>query len=139
MQCLKATEIKEEEIEPFLQAKNKKEVEKFLKKAQAKWEKTGLFSLFLPFSVPIAQNKTIMKNVIKQLPSTGLIPQLIREDNTIYIVDVLDFTKGKISSEDKQLEALISQNFEKSSRLFNSWVSAQKKHIKVKIKPLDQI
>ncbi|MCZ0932385.1 MAG: SurA N-terminal domain-containing protein [Oligoflexia bacterium] len=136
---LKAEEIAEEKLEPFVQEKNKKEIEKFLKKAQVKWEQTGLFSLLLPLRVSIAHNETIMTAVLNQLPSKGLIPKLIRDDNKVHVVEVLSFSKEKnISPEDKQLADLISQNFEKSSRLFNSWMSTQRKHIKVEINP-DQI
>ena len=135
---LKAEEVAEDKLEPFVQEKNKKEIERFLKTAQVKWEKTGLFSLLLPLGVSIAHSETVIEAVIHQLPSTGLIPQLIRDENKIYIVEVLSFSKENISSEDKQLEAIISQKFEKSNRLFSSWISAKRKYIKVEIKP-DQI
>ena len=135
---LKAEEIEKETLEPFVQEKNKKELEKLLKKAQVKWEKTGLFSLLLPLKVSIAHNERIMTAVLEQLPSKGLIPKLIRDENKIYIVEVLAFSKESSSPEDKQLSALISQNFEKASRLFDSWVSTQREHINVEINP-DQL
>ena len=132
---LQAEEVEEEKLEPFVKSKNKKEVEKFLKTAQAQWEKTGLFSLFLPLGVPIARNESIMKAIISHAPSTGLVPQFIRDNNIIYIVDILSFTEGKINPEEKKMmEALMGQNFDKLNRLFNSWLSAQREHIKVKIK-----
>ena len=132
---LKAEEISEEKLETFVQEKNKKEIESFLKTVQVKWEKTGLFSLLLPLRVPIAHNEAIISAVINHIPATGLIPQLIRDENTIYVVEVLSFSKEKITAEDKQLSALIHQDSEKANRLFSSWISEKRKHIKVEIKP----
>ena len=132
---LNSTEINEEELEPFVKSKNKPEIEKFLKKAQVKWEKTGSFSLFLPLGVSIAQNELIMDKLINQLPNTGLIPELIREGNKIFLVEVLSFVEGKPNPEEKRLEALFSQNFEKSIRLFDSWLELKREQIKVQINP----
>ena len=130
---LNATEVKEEELEPFVKSKNKSEIEKFLKKAQVKWEKTGSFSLFTPLGVSIAQNELVMNKLIKQIPKTGLIPEFIRDENKIYLVDVLSFVEGKIDPEEKRLEALFSQNFDKSLRLFSDWLNFKREQIKVTI------
>ena len=132
---LKAGEIAEEELEPFVKSKNKKEINNFLKKSQVSWEKTGSFSLLLPLGVSIAHSTTIMDSIIHQLPDTGLISKLIRDDNKVYVIDILSFSKEKVSSEDKELESLISQNFDKSNRLFSSWLNLQKEHVEIEIKP----
>ena len=130
---MKAGEIEEEKLEPFVEEKNKKEITKFLKKANTKWEKTGEFSLLLPMGVSIAYSPVLIEAVISQLPSKGVIPKLIREDNKVYVVEILSFTKKNISAEEKQLSALMSQNFDKSNRLFDSWISTKKEHIKIEV------
>ena len=130
---LNATEVKEEELEPFVKSKNKPEIEKFLKTIQAKWEKTDAFSLFMPLGVPIAQNEIIMNKLISQLPKKGLIPELIRDDKKIFLVEVLSFVEEDTKPEKKHLEALFSQNFEKSLRLFDSWLILKREQIKVQI------
>ena len=130
---LQAEEVEEEKLEPFVKSKNKKEIEKSLKKAQIKWEKTGVFSLFFPLGVSIARNETVMKAIINHVPSTGLVPQFIRDNNIIYVVDILSFTEGKINPEEKKIMSVLrSQNFDKLNRLFNSWLSFQREHIKFK-------
>ena len=135
---LKAEEVEEEKLEPFIKEKNKKEIERFLKTNQAQWKKTGLFSLLLPIGDSIAHSETAMSAVIDQLPATGFISKLIRDDNTIYVVEVLSFSKESPRPEDKQLSAITSQNFEKASRLFDSWLSVQRDRIKIETEP-DQI
>ena len=135
---MNAGKIEEEKLEPFIKEKNKREINNFLKKAQVKWEKTGVFSLLLPMGVSVAHNEILMSAVIEQLPSKGLIPKLIREENKVYVVEVLSFSKENISKEDKQLSDLMSQNFDKYNRLFKSWLSTKREHIKVEINS-DQI
>ena len=130
---LKAGEMEEQNLEPFVQNQNLKKVNSFLKKHNASWKKTGVFSLFSPFSQPIVQNQNIMSALIKHLPSTGLIPQLIRQSNKIYLIHVLSFEKGKIKAQERQIEKPISRNFDKSLRLLDSWVQVQRGKTKVKI------
>ena len=132
---MKAGELEEEQLEPFIKEKNKKGIERFFRKNQVKWETTDVFSVLLPMGVSIAHNETVMDAVIERLPSKGLIPKLIRDENKVYIVEVLSFSKQNISTEDKQLSALISQNFDKSSRLFESWLSTKKEQVKIEINP----
>ncbi|MCY4321624.1 MAG: SurA N-terminal domain-containing protein, partial [Bdellovibrionaceae bacterium] len=132
---LNAGKVAEEELEPFVKSQNKKEINNFLKQAQVSWKKTGLFSILLPLGVSIAQSESFMDAIINQLPKTGLISKLIRDDNKVYVIEILSFSKDKLSSADKKLESLISQNFDKSNRLFNSWLNLQKEHIEIEIKP----
>ena len=135
---LKAEEIEEEQLEPFLLEKNKQEIDRFLKQAQAKWEKTNSFPLLLPLGVPIAHNENIMKAVIEQLPVKGLIPKLIRDKDKLYIVEILSFSEDSSRSEDQSLAGLLNQNFEKANRLFDSWLTVQRENVKIKSNP-DQI
>ena len=132
---LNTAEIKEEQLEPFVKSKNTAEIAKFLKKTQVEWEKTGSFSLFQPLGVPIAQNDLIINKVIKYLPNTGLIPELIRDNNQIFLVEILSFFEGKIDPAEKRLDLLLSQNFDKPFRLLNSWLKIKREDIKVTINP----
>ena len=135
---LKAEEVEEEQLEPFVLEQNKQEIDRFLKQTQAKWEKTNLFPLLLPLGVPIAHNENIMKAVIEQLPIKGLIPKLIRDKDKLYIVEILSFSEDSSNPEDKSLAGLLNQSFEKANRLFDSWLTVQRQNVKIKSNP-DQI
>lgn len=133
---IQAEELKEDEIFKLLKDKNKKSLELLLKKAGVSWQKTEDFSLFLPVRTFIAQNPKIMSAIIGYLPKTGLIPSLIRDNNKIYIVNILSFSKKSAESEkENQLEMLLSQNFGKSNELFEAWLKAQKEQIRIKKNP----
>ena len=129
----KAGDIEEQKLEPLVKAGDVKKVNHFVQKNKGVWEKTGLFSLFSPFGTPIAQNQNLMELLIRHLPSLGIIPQLIRQADKIYVVDVLSFKEGEMDAEEKQLEKLISQRFDKSTRLLDSWLNFQREKIKVKL------
>ena len=130
---LKAGDIEEESLEPLVKSKDLKKINAFLEKKNVSWEKTGVFSLVSSFGVPIAQNKNLMEVLIHHLPSKGIIPRLIRQADKLYIVDVLDFKEKNISQQERQLENLLSRNFDKSIRLLDSWIDFQRQEIKVQL------
>lgn len=134
---LKAGEVEEENLEPFVRSQNIKKINSFLEENNVSWQKTGVFSLFSPFSLPIVQNQNIMRALIKHLPSLGVIPRLIRQSDKIYLIHILSFKKDKIKAQERQIEKLISRNFDKSLRLLDSWVQVQREKFKVKLS--DQI
>ena len=125
---IKMEEVKEDEISELLKSKNK--INRFLKKAEISWEKTGDFSLFLPVRTFIAQNQKIVSAIIDHLPKTGLIPDLVRDNNKLYILNILSFSKE--SSGEEALDFLLSQNFGKSNQLFESWMRVQSEEIPIK-------
>ena len=130
---LNAGEIEEQNLEPLVKSKNLQEINSFLKKNRVDWKETGGFSLVSAFGIPIAQNQNVMEALIHHLPSKGIIPQLIRQANKIYIVRVLSFKEENISSQERQLENLLSRNFDKSGRLLDSWVNVQRRQSKIKL------
>lgn len=130
---LNAGDIEEELLEPLVKSKNLKKIQLFLKKKKLKWQKTGLFSLFSAFGLPIAQNENVMGNLIHHLPSRGLIPKLIRQADKIYIVNVIAFKQTKMSPTEQKLENLLNQNFDKSVRLLDSWMNFQRQKIEIKL------
>lgn len=130
---LHAGDVEEQDLEPFVKARDVKKINNFLKKHKVKWEETGVFSLFSAFGQPIAQNQNLMEVLIHHLPSTGLIPRLIRQGDQIYVVHVLSFTEGTASPEERQLESFLEQNFDKSVRLLDVWMDFQREKIKVRL------
>lgn len=128
-----AGELEEQELEPYLQARDLKKIHQFLKKNKGEWKETGLFSLFSPFGIPIAQNQGLMDEVIHYLPNKGVLPKIIRQGDKIYLVEIRDFRKGKVSKEEERLENLLRRNFGKSDRLFISWVDSYKEQIKIEL------
>ena len=130
---LKAGELEEEKLEPFVKSRDLENINQFLKKNKLEWKETGEFALISPFGVSIAQNENVMEALIHQLPSRGLIPHFIRQSDTIYIVNVLSFKKKAASLQERQLQNLLSQNFDKPFRLLQSWVDVQNQKIKVKM------
>ena len=128
-----AGDIEEEFLESLVKSKNLKKISIFLKKKNLIWQKTGLFSLFSAFGVPIAQNENVMGSLIHHLPSRGLIPKLIRQADKIYIVDVTSFKQAKISPKEQKIEDLLNQNFDKSVRLLDTWMNFQRQKIEVKL------
>lgn len=130
--ALKAGEIEEEKLEPFLKAKDIKKVNQFLKEQEKSWQKTGEFSLLSPFGLEIAQNQNLMEALIRHLPRQGLIPGLIRHSDEIYIVNVLSFKETSVSPQEKQIQTLLSRNFGKSMRLLSGWTEKQYETIKIK-------
>ena len=54
---LNAGKIDEQNLEPFVKSGDLKEINSFLKKNSVDWEKTGEFTLFSAFGIPIVQNK----------------------------------------------------------------------------------
>lgn len=128
-----AGNLKEQKLETFVHSKNLGKINSFLKKNNKKWEKTKEFSLFSPFGVPIAQNIDLMEVLIRYLPSTGLIPQLIRQRDKIYIVNILSFKEKSASPQEKQIEGLQRRFHFKSASVFNSWLDFQRSKIKVSL------
>ena len=134
---LNAGEIEEQNLELLVKSGDLKKINSFLKTNNVEWETTGEFSLASAFGISITQNQNLMDVVIHHLPSKGMIPRLIREADKIYIVHVLSFKKGSISPMDRQLESFLSQSFDKSERLLNSWMDFQRGQIEVRLS--DQI
>ena len=129
---IQAEEFKEEEISKLLKEKKLKKLNLLLKKAGVSWQKTGDFSLFLPVQTLIAQNQKIMSAITAHLPKKGLIPLLIRDNNKLYIVNILSFSKETPSEKENRLDLFLSQNFGKSNQLFDSWLKAQTRKIPIK-------
>ena len=131
---LNAGDIEEEKLESLVKSKNIKKINSFLKENEGNWEETGLFTLFSAFGLPIVQKQNVMDVLIDHLPSKGLIPRLIRENDKIYILDILSFEKrGKISPQDQQLENLLSRQFDKSIRLLDAWLDFQKQEFEIRL------
>ena len=130
--ALKAGEVEEEKLVPLLQSKKLKKIDHFLNEQKKDWEQTGEFSLLSPFGVKIAQNQNLMEALIRHLPTKGLIPDLIRHLDQVYIVDVLSFQEKKVSPQEKQIQTLLSRSFGKPTRLLNQWTERQYQFIKVK-------
>ena len=130
---LPSADIEEANLEPLVKAGDLKKVNSVLKEKDVKWEETKAFSPVLAFGVPIAQNQNLMEVLIQHLPQTGLIPKLIRQADKIYVVDVLSFSKGSRSPQDRQLESFLSRRFDKSARLLDSWIDFQRQRIKVRL------
>ena len=128
---MQAEEIKEEEVSLFLKEKNLKELNLLLKKAGGNWQKTGEFALFLPTQTLIAQNQKVMSAIISHLPEKGLIPSLVRDNNKLYAINIVSFSQKEASKEENPLDLFLSQNYEKSNYLFETWLKAQKIPIKV--------
>ena len=134
---LNAGEIEEQKLELLVKSGDLKKINSFLKKNNVEWKTTGEFSITSAFGISITQNQNLMDAVIHHLPSKGMIPRLIREADKIYIVHVLSFKEGSISPMNRQLESFLSQRFDKSERLLNSWMDFQRGQIKVRLS--DQI
>lgn len=134
-----AGEIEEENLEPLVQARDLRKINRFLKKNNVDWEETGVFSLVSAFGVSIAQNQDLMENVIHHLPDAGIVPKLIRQANKIYIVRIMSFEEGDISLQEQQMENFLSRSFDKSERVLNSWINFQKEKIKIKTELPEQI
>ena len=130
---LNAGEVEEQSLEPLVKTKNLQEINSFLKKNRGDWKETGFFSPVSAFGIPISQNRDLMEALIHHLPSKGIIPQLIRQDNKIYIVRVLSFKEENISPQEQQLEDLFNRNFGKSGRLLDSWLNVQRQQIQIKL------
>ncbi|MBC6415231.1 MAG: SurA N-terminal domain-containing protein [Bdellovibrionales bacterium] len=131
---LKIEEVEEEKLRDLLKLQDKSGINRFLSQLNIQWKETGVFSLFLPIRQEIAQNKKIREALISYLPETGVIPSLIRDNNKIYIVNVLSFSQQEIDSEEERLERLFSRNFKKSGLLFDSWLSFYEEKIKIQKK-----
>ena len=130
---LHSTDAEEKELESLVRARDLKKINSFFKRKDVKWEETKVFSPVLAFGVPIAQNENLMETLIHHLPQKGLIPKLIRQTGKIYIVDVLSFEEGSMSTQDRQLESFLSRNFDKSTRLLDSWIDHQRQRIKIRM------
>jgi len=128
-----AGDVEEERLEPLLRSKNLKKINKFIKENKAEWEKTGVFSLLSAFGLPITRNQSVMEALLQQIPSRGLIPRLIRHGDQVYIVELLSFKKGKPSLNERRMESFLERNYDKSSRLLDSWLELQKQKTPVKI------
>ena len=124
--------FEEENLEALVKSKNLIKINQFLKKKKIDWEKTGVFSLFSAFGVPIVQNQNLMEVLIQYLPFKGILPKLIRQDNKIYIVQVLSFKKENMNPKEQQLESFLTRNFALSIRLLDSWKNAQRQKIKIR-------
>lgn len=130
---LSAESLKEQDLEGFVRQRNLPQINKFLKDEGVQWEETGLISLFSNFN-PITQNKELMSALLSHLPLTGVVPQLIRSADKIYILNVLSFKKvEKLSRAEKQLENILNSNFDKSERAFAEWLNFQRERIPVQL------
>ncbi len=127
---LSAEDIDTELLAALAKAKDLKAINHFLRANNAKWEETGLFSLFAAFDVPAAQNQALMDALMRRLPATGLIPRLIGQDGQVYIAQILAFKKERAGSQQKRA---FFRQLDKSVRLLDSWLSFQSQKIKVKI------
>ena len=103
----------------------------FLDAASSSWEETGVFSLISPVGKPIAQNEKILQTIISQLPNKGLAPDIIRDSNKIYIINILSFEVKDVQEEELEIERLLSQNFGKSDQVFENWLAIKSKNIKI--------
>lgn len=128
---LKTKEIEEEKLVAFLKTKDQKGLNQFLKSAGADWKETGVFSLILPIGQAIAQNEKVIQTLLSHLPDKGLVPQIIRDSNKIYVVKILSFDRKEAQAEELEIERLLSRSFGKSSQLFEDWLSAESEKIKI--------
>ncbi len=124
----------EESLKPLVQKGNLKKINEFLKEKQIQWEEPAPFSIAPAFRNPIVQNQNLMEALIHHLPSKGLIPRWLRQNNKIYIIQVLSFKKENMSPQEQKIEKLLNQRFfDKSVRFLDSWLNFQKQRIKVEI------
>lgn len=126
-------DIEESDLESLVKAKKLKKINQFLKQHKVEWQKTGVFSLFSAFGIPIANNQNVKEVLIHHLPSKGIIPRLIWQGDKIYVVQVLFFKKTKkYNQKDMQLESFLEKNYNKSLRILDLWMQVQRQKIKIR-------
>ena len=125
----KTTEVKK--LTDILKLKDEVKLNQFLDAASSSWKDTGVFSLISPIGKPIAQNEKILQAIISQLPNKGLVPDIIRDSNKIYIIKILSFEVKNAQKEELQIERLLGRNFGKSDQVFENWLSIESKNIKI--------
>lgn len=128
---LLAGDIEEETLQPLVQAKELSKITHFLKQNKTKWEKSDEFSPIAPFGLPPAMSENFMEALLSHLPTQGLIPHLIRDNDKIYIIHILSFKESSKKTDTKAFNPLWQESFGAGSRLFSGYMDQQKQKIKI--------
>ena len=128
---LSAGDIEEELFKPLVEAGELKKVTALLKQNQSQWEEAEEFSPIAPFGLAPAQSENFMEALLSHLPSLGLIPHLVRENDKIYIIHVLSFKEAGAKASSKALNPFWQRSFGAGSRLFSAYMEQQKQNIEV--------
>lgn len=115
-------------LRSLLVQKNLSQISKLAKKSDIKWKNIRNFS---PTKFRLSEfnnDKKLLDRIFEYLPQTGLIPELITSRGKHYIVNVLSFKKR---SSVGTLDSDIFLNFDKSNRLFSSWMKNIRDSVKV--------
>lgn len=119
-------------LENLVTSKNKQKVQSFLKQNQVEWQTTQEVSPISPRAIPSIGYEDFMEDILNHLPSQGLVPQLLKRGSKAYIVEIMSFrVQAKEDENLKQISQLLQ--YEKSYRLFDSWLQAKKDQFPIKI------
>ena len=120
------SDIKMEEIQPLLFAKDLNQLNQFFRKNKISWKTEKEMPLAQLFNLPSLRERDFIESIIDYLPNKGLISKLLMKGNQGYIVEILSFREGVFQKDNKDFMLTSFLDYEKSERLFDQWVNNQK-------------